>query len=191
MKKPFVHRFIPNSAPGVREEMLKVTGYNNVDEIFEEIPEELRFKGELRLPKEPVSELEVERRIKRTIAKNQTTEDFLSFLGAGCWPHYVPALCAEITGRSEFLTAYAGGDMTDHGRYQAMFEYQSMMGDLLAMDLVSAPVYDGTTAAGDTLHIASRATGRSEILIPGTISPNILATIKNYCGPWLKLKKVD
>jgi len=114
----------------------------------------------------------------------------LSFLGAGCWLHYVPALCFEIAGRSEFLTAYAGGDMTDYGRYQAMFEYQSMMGDLLSMDVVSAPVYDGTTAAGDSLHIASRATERNEILIPGTISPNVLATIKNYSEPWLTLKSV-
>ena len=191
MKNSLVHRFIPNSAPGVREEMLKVTGYKTVDEIYEEIPEALRFKGELKLPKEPVSEMEVDRRIKRSLSKNRTTQEMLSFLGAGCWFHYVPALCGEITGRSEFLTAYAGGDWADHGRYQAMFEYQSMMGDLLDMDVVSAPVYDGTTAAGDALHIASRATGGTEILIPSTISPNTLATIRNYADPWLDLKMID
>lgn len=191
MKKSFVHRFIPNSAPGIREEMLKVIGCSSVDEIYKEIPESLRFKGELKLPKEPVSEMEVDRRIKYSLSKNHTTQDLLSFLGAGCWMHYVPALCTEITGRSEFLTAYAGGDMADYGRYQAMFEYQSMMGDLLAMDVVSAPVYDGSTAAGDAVHIASRATGGREILIPETISPNTLATIKNYSDPWLKLRKVD
>jgi glycine dehydrogenase subunit 1 len=191
MKKPFVHRFIPNSAPGVREEMLQVTGYNNVDEIYEEIPEALRFKGELNLPKEPVSELEVERNIRKTLSKNKTTYDYLSFLGAGCWQHYIPALCSEISSRSEFLTAYAGGDMVDYGRYQAMFEYQSMMGDLLDMDVVSTPVYDGTTAAGDTIHIASRATGRHEVLIPATMRPNTLATIKNYSQPWLELKTVN
>jgi len=191
MKKNFVHRFIPNSAPGVREEMLKVTGYKTVDEIYEEIPEALRFKGELKLPKEPASEMEVDRRIRHSLSKNRTTQELLSFLGAGCWFHYVPALCGEISSRSEFLTAYAGGDWVDHGRYQAMFEYQSMMGDLLAMDVVGAPVYDGTTAAGDALHIASRATGGTEILIPSTISPNTLATIRNYADPWLKLKTID
>jgi len=190
MTKPFVHRFIPNSAPGIREEMLKEIGYESVDEIYEEIPEKLRFKGDLRLPKEPISELEVHRRIQERLAVNKTTDDYVSFLGAGCWPHYVPALCFEIAGRSEFLTAYAGGDMTDYGRYQAMFEYQSMMGDLLSMDVVSAPVYDGTTAAGDALHIASRATQRNEVLLPSTISPNILATIKNYSEPWLRLRSV-
>lgn len=191
MKKPFVHRFIPNSAPGVREEMLKVTGYSTVDEIYEEIPEELRFTGDLKIPKHPTSELEVQRRIKRSLTKNQTTDEYLSFLGAGCWLHYVPALCFEIAGRSEFLTAYAGGDMTDFGRYQAMFEYQSMMGDLLGMDVVSTPVYDGTTAAGDALHIASRATERNEVLITGTISPNVFATIKNYSQPWMQIQKIS
>lgn len=189
-EKHFVHRYIPNSAPGVREEMLRGAGYNNVDEIYEEIPEALRFQGKLNLPKKPASELEVDQHIRKLLSKNKTTQEMLSFLGAGCWPHYVPALCGEITGRSEFLTAYAGGDAADHGRYQAMFEYQSMMGDLLAMDVVSAPVYDGTTAAGDALHIASRATGRGEVLLPGTLSPNTLATLKNYSDPWLSLKLV-
>ncbi len=191
MKKTFVHRYIPNSAPGVREEMLKVTGYKTVDEIYEEIPEDLRFKGELNLPKKPLSEMEVEKKIQRILSKNRTTDDLLSFLGGGCWRHYTPAICSEIIGRSEFLTAYAGGDAVDYGRYQAMFEYQSMMGELLDMDVVSAPVYDGTTAAGDALHIASRATGRREVLIPSTISPNTLATLKNYSDPWLELSTVD
>lgn len=191
MTQTFIHRYIPNSAPGMREEMLRVAGYESVDEIYEEIPEELRFKGHLNLPKGPVTEMEVERRIRQTLSKNKTTQDLLSFLGAGCWPHYIPALCSEITGRSEFLTAYAGGDAVDHGRYQAMFEYQSMMGDLLSMDVVSAPVYDGTTAAGDSLHIASRATMRKQVLLPGTINPNTLATLRNYSDPWLELVMVD
>ena len=63
-------------------------------------------------------------------------------------------------GRSEFLTAYAGIEVTDHGRFMAMFEYQSMMGDLLEMDVVGSAVYDGATASGDALQMASRVTGR-------------------------------
>lgn len=191
MSKGFVHRYIPNSAPGVREAMLREIGLEDVEQIYEEIPEALRFQGELNIPKEPLSELEVARKIKATLAKNQTTEELLSFLGAGCWPHYVPALCDEITGRSEFLTAYAGSDATDHGRYQAMFEYQSMMGDLLAMDLVSAPVYDGSTASGDAMHMASRITRGKEVLLPKTVSPQRLATIRNYCDPWLRIETIE
>jgi glycine dehydrogenase subunit 1 len=190
-KKPFSHRYIPNSAPGIKEKMLKEAGFSSVDEIYAEIPEQLRFKGKLDLPHDPACELEVARQITNLLQKNKSTDDFLSFLGAGSWPHYVPSLCREIIGRSEFLTAYAGRDATDHGRYQAMFEYQSMMGDLLCMDIVSAPVYDGTTACGDALQMASRATGRKEVLFTRTISPDTLATIRNYSEPWLELKGVD
>lgn len=191
MPDTFVHRFIPNTAPGVREAMLEEIGFDSVDQIYEEIPEELRFKGELNIPKEPSSELEVATRIKSTLAKNHPTEGLLCFTGAGCWPHYVPALCDEIAGRSEFLTAYAGSDATDHGRYQAMFEFQSMMGDLLEMDVVSAPVYDGSTAAGDAAQMASRATGRKELLVPSTCNPDRLAVMRNYCDPWLEIRRVD
>lgn len=191
MRKGFVHRYIPNSAPGIREEMLKEIGIEDVEQIYEEIPEALRFTGKLNIPEEPLSEFDVANRIKTMLAKSKTTDELSSFLGAGCWPHYVPALCDEIIGRSEFLTAYAGADASDHGRYQAMFEYQSMMGDLLSMDVVSAPVYDGSTASGDAMHMASRATGRNEVVLPKTVSPDRLATITNYCDPWLQIQAVD
>lgn len=191
MDEHFTHRYIPNSAPGVREQMLKEIGVDNVEQIYEEIPAELRFQGELCIPKEPASEFEVARRIQAELARNTATSEMLSFLGAGCWPHYVPALCDEIIGRSEFLTAYAGSDATDYGRYQAVFEFQSMMGDLLAMDVVSAPVYDGGTASGDAVHMASRATGRRELLVPGTCCPERLAVIRNYSDPWLRVNTVD
>lgn len=184
------HRYIPNTAPGVREEVLREIGVDSVDEIYLEIPEDMRFIEDLNIPKEQQSELQVAKKITEILSANKSTEDLLSFLGGGIYPHYSPALCSEIAGRSEFLTAYAGGDATDHGRYQAMFEYQSMMGDLLEMDVVSAPVYDGTTASGDALHIVSRATGRREVLIPKTLSPNTKATMENYGDPWVDLKTV-
>ena len=191
MSKPFVHRFIPNSAPGIREEMLKEIGIADVEQIYEEIPEEIRFKGDLNIPKDPASELEVARQIRAVLARNRTTDDLLSFLGAGCWPHYVPALCDEIIGRSEFLTAYAGAEYSDYGRYQSMFEFQSMMGDLLAMDVVSAPLYDGPSASGDAVQMAYRATGRTEVLVPRLTSPDRLTTMRIYCDPWLEIKEDD
>ena len=187
MSKPFVHRYIPNTAPGVREQMLKEIGVKDVEEIYEEIPEELRFKGKINIPEDPVSELTVSKRIKAILAKNKTTDQLLSFLGAGCWPHYVPALCDEINARSEFLTAYAGVEGTDLGRYQALFEFQSMMGDLLAMDVVGAPVYDGPSASADAVQMASRITGRRKLLVSNTVSPDRLSTIKVYCEPWLDI----
>jgi glycine dehydrogenase subunit 1 len=191
MSEHISHRFIPNSAPGIREEMLKVIGFDNVDEIYEEIPEDLRFKGDLNIPADPTSEFEVQKRIKGTLAKNRTTGELLSFLGAGSWPHYVPALCKEIGSRAEFVTAYAGSAAVDHGRYQAVFEYQSMIGDLFEMDVVSAPVYDGPTASGDAVQMAFRATGKRRVLVPKLISPDKLTTLQIYCDPWLEMELVE
>ena len=184
MTETFTHRFIPNSSPGVREEMLAEIGVASVDEIYEEIPADLRFKGELNLPRTPRSEAEVARIIKATLEKNSTTADYLCFVGAGCYDHYSPALLAEVMGRSEFLTAYAGIEVTDHGRFLAMFEYQAMMGDLLEMDVVGSAVYDGSTASGDALQMASRITGRREIVLTKNIDPDRLKVMLNYVGSW-------
>jgi glycine dehydrogenase subunit 1 len=93
-------------------------------------------------------------------------------------------------GRSEFLTAYAGIEVTDHGRFMAMFEYQSMMGDLLDMDVVGSAVYDGATASGDALQMASRVTGRRELVLTQNIDPDRLKVMLNYIGSWFDVTYV-
>jgi len=190
MTTTFTHRFIPNSSPGVREEMLAEIGVGSVEEIYEEIPAELRFTGELNLPRDPLSEANVARVVKFILEKNRTTADYLCFVGAGCYDHYAPALLAEVMGRSEFLTAYAGIEVTDHGRFMAMFEYQSMMGDLLDMDVVGSPVYDGATASGDALQMASRVAGRRELVLTQNIDPDRLKVMLNYIGSWFDVTYV-
>jgi glycine dehydrogenase subunit 1 len=190
MTTTFTHRFIPNSSPGVREEMLAEIGVSSVEEIYEEIPAEIRFKGELNLPRDPLSEADVARVVKSILEKNRTTADYLCFVGAGCYDHYAPALLAEVMGRSEFLTAYAGIEVTDHGRFMAMFEYQSMMGDLLDMDVVGSAVYDGATASGDALQMASRVTGRRELVLTQNIDPDRLKVMLNYIGSWFDVTYV-
>ncbi|MDA8039626.1 MAG: aminomethyl-transferring glycine dehydrogenase subunit GcvPA [Actinomycetota bacterium] len=182
MTATFTHRFIPNSSPGVREEMLAEIGISSVDEIYEAIPAELRFAGEFNLPRDPLSEAEVARVVTSMLEKDKTKADYLCFVGAGCYDHYAPALLAEVMGRSEFLTAYAGIEVTDHGRFMAMFEYQAMMGDLLEMDVVGSAVYDGATASGDALQMASRITGRREFVLPQNIDPERLKVMLNYVG---------
>ena len=190
MTTTFTHRFIPNSSPGVREEMLAEIGVSSVEEIYEEIPAELRFKGELSLPRDPLSEADVARVVTSILEKNRTTADYLCFVGAGCYDHYSPALLSEVMGRSEFLTAYAGIEVTDHGRFMAMFEYQSMMGDLLDMDVVGSAVYDGATASGDALQMASRVTGRRELVLTQNIDPDRLKVMLNYIGSWFDVTYV-
>lgn len=191
MTTAVVNRFIPNTAPGVREAMLAEIGVDSVDRIYEEIPEAVRFTGTLDLPHEGLPEAEVARLVGDLLRQNQSTEDYLSFLGAGCWPHYTPALIEEVIGRSEFLTAYAGVEVIDYGRFLAIFEYQSMMADLLEMDVVGAAVYDGSTAAGDAIQMASRITGRRELLLPRLMDPERLQVMLNYNGPWFDVTYVE
>lgn len=191
MTSDLVHRYIPNSAPGVRQAMLDVIGVASVDEIYEEIPETVRFSGSLDLPGRGLSEAEVARAITGLLARDRPTSDYLSFLGAGCYAHYSPAILREVIARSEFLTSYHGLEVTDHGRFLAIFEYQSMMGDLLEMDVVGAAVYDGSTAAGDAIAMASRITGRRELLVPRLMDPDRLAVMRNYAGAWLDVTFVE
>jgi len=184
--KPIVYPYIPNSIPANKEEMLREINASSVDELYADIPEGIRFKGKLNLPEPLLAEAELVRHIEGLLGKNISTREKLSFLGAGCYQHYVPAVCDEINARGEFLTAYAGETYEDKGRFQALFEYQSMMGELLNMDVVNVPNYDGFQAAGTALLMAGRITGRNEVLICGTIGRDKLSKVCDYIDPHLK-----
>lgn len=188
--KIVVHPYIPNSVPEVQEKMLKEIGLKNIDELYSDIPDELKFKGEFNLPEPLLAECELKRHVQRILSKNKTCEENISFLGGGCWPHYVPAICDEINQRSEFLTAYAGEPWEDHGRWQALFEYQSLVAELVDMDVVNVPTYSWGQAAATSLRMSSRITKRDEVLLADTISPERLAIVKNYCEPIVKVKLV-
>jgi glycine dehydrogenase subunit 1 len=190
-KKSIIHPYIPNSVPEIKEKMLQEIGVENIEELYEDIPDSLRFKGKMNLPDPLLSESDLKRHVERILSKNKTCQEFISFLGGGCWQHYVPAICDEINQRSEFLTAYAGEPYEDHGRFHALFEYASMMGELLEMDVVNVPTYDWGQAASTAIHMASRLTDRNEILVSATISPDRLLIIQNYCNPLLKVNTVE
>jgi len=192
MKKSekMVHPYIPNSAPKVKAKMLEEIGVKDIDELYMDIPENLRLKKEMDLPEAMPSEYALKRHVESVLSKNQTCQENISFLGGGCWQHYVPAICDEINQRSEFLTAYAGEPYEDHGRFQTLFEYESLMAELLDMDVVNVPTYDWCQASSTALRMAARITGRREILISDTISPERLLTMKNYCMPVLSVQMV-
>ncbi len=177
---PGAHPYIPASVPGVREAMLRQIGAPDVDSLYADIPAELRLDRPLALPEPLTAEHDLRRHVEGLLARNTSTADALSFLGAGCYPHVVPAVCDEINARSEFLTAYGGEPYEDHGRFQALFEYASMMGELLGMDVVSIPTFDGAQASATALRMAGRITGRGRVLVPGTTSPQRRSVIDNY-----------
>ena len=182
-KERKVHPYIPNSVPETRKEMMDFIGIEKIEELYSEIPDHLKFKGEMNLPEALPSEYDLRRHVEGLLKKNKNTKNNLSFLGAGCWPHYVPAVVDEIVNRAEFLTAYCGDTYSDHGKFQARFEFYSLMGELLNLDAVSEPIYDWGAAAGLSMRMAARITGRNEVLIPKGICPERLGVIKNLCQP--------
>lgn len=189
-KKQIVYPYIPNSVPATKEAMLDAVNAKSVEELYADIPDSIRLKRRLDLPEPLLSEAALVRHIEGLLSKNQSTHEVLSFLGAGCAQHYVPAVCDEVNSRGEFLTAYAGEPYEDHGRFQALFEYESMMGELLNMDVVNVPVYDGFQATATALRMAGRITGRKIALLPATIMPDKLSKIRDYLKPDMQVELV-
>jgi glycine dehydrogenase subunit 1 len=189
--RPTVYPGIPNSVPAVKQQMLEEVGAQSTDDFFADVPENLQLRGRMNLPQPLLSESALRRHVEGILGKNKTCREYLSFLGAGCWQHYVPAICDEVNRRGEFLTAYAGEPYDDHGRFQALFEYASMMGELLNMDVVNVPTYDGFQAAATSIRMASRITGRREVLVSGTISADMLSKIRDYGKPEIEIKLVS
>ena len=173
--------YIPNSNEAVRKEMLDFIGAKSVEEIYSFIPDEVRMKKPLDIPAPFTTEQELSKHMNSILAEDSTCEENISFLGAGCYDHYVPAICDEINGRSEFLTAYSGDTYADHGKCQAFFEFSSMMGELLDLDVVSFPTYDGGQAASTALMMSRRINGRSKALVPENMNPNLLSQMTCYC----------
>lgn len=177
----FIHPYIPNSAPEIKEHMLKEIGIVDVEVLYQEIPDHLRLNRRLSLPEPFPSEHQLRRHVKDILSKNKTCEGYLSFLGGGCWQHHVPSVCDEIISRSEFLTAYGGTPYSTYGRMQAQFEFQSLLAELVGMDVVSEGSYSWGTVAANAIRMAKRMTGRREVLMPKTVGPERLATIRTFC----------
>lgn len=186
-----VHPYIPNSTLGSKDEMLRELGTDDIDSLFSTIPPKLRLNRPLNLPEPFLSEFELRKHVTKILDKNKSADELVSFLGSGCYQHYVPAVCDEINQRNEFLTAYSGKAYEDHGRWQALFEYSSMMGELLNMDVVNLPTYDGLQAAVTAMRMASNITGRNEILISKAIHPDKLSKILEYNSHICKFKFID
>jgi glycine dehydrogenase subunit 1 len=185
------HPYMSNSAPQIKAEMLAAAGASSVEELFEQIPADHRLARPLSLPRQLSSEIELRRHMQELLSKNSSCEANLSFLGAGCWQHYVPAICDEMVGRAEFATPVLGTPASEHGRNQAQFEFCSLIGELIEMDFVGLPVYSWACAAGHAIRMAARLTERGEVLIPRSIDPERLSVIRNYSEPIGMLGHID
>lgn len=176
------HPYMANSNESAWQHMLAEVGLTDVADLFEQIPADHLMARGLELEPPLRSEAELRRHLMSVLGRNGTCEESLSFLGAGCWQHYVPAICDEIRSRSEFLTPVWGTPSSDQGRNQAWFEFASQLGELVGMDFVGLPVYSWGCAAGHAIRMAARLTGRSQVLVPQAIDPERLAVMTTYCG---------
>ena len=160
--------------------MLAAIGVDSVDDLFEQIPPAVRLGRPLEL--EPaLSEPELVAHLSELAARNVDTNRELSFLGAGIYDHYVPAVVDAVLARGEFLTAYTPYQPEmSQGVLQAIFEYQTAICELTGMDVSNASGYDGTTVAADACYVAKHATGRSKVVLAETLNPQVRQVVKTY-----------
>jgi glycine dehydrogenase subunit 1 len=184
------HPYIPNSAPRIKQEMLEAVGAASLDELYAAIPERLRLGRLLELEPALGSEVELRRRLEALLDRNVSARERPTFLGGGCWPHYVPAVVDEIVNRAEFLTAYYGETYSDHGKLQAFFEFASLVGELVECDVVSQPTYDWGSAAASAILMAGRLTGRPRALVPALLAPERRSIVEGTCGPRMRVEPV-
>jgi glycine dehydrogenase subunit 1 len=185
------HPYMANSVPATKAAMLAQAGATTVEELFEQIPADHRLQRPLVLPRQLRSEIELRRHLQKLLDRNSSCAENLSFLGGGCWQHYVPAICDEMVERAEFATPVLGTPASEHGRNQTQFEFCSLAAELVEMDFVGLPVYSWGCAAGHAIRMAARITGRSEVLIPRSIDPERRSVIRNYCAPVEMTSHID
>src|SRR5438874_9367019 len=170
--------------------MLETIGVGTVEELFRDIPPALRFGRELDLGSE-LTELELTRHLAALAGRNVDTTREVSFLGAGIYDHYVPAVVDAVLARGEFLTAYTPYQPEmSQGVLQAIFEYQTAICELTGMDVSNASGYDGMTVAADACYVAKHATGRSKVVVTEATNPQVRQVVKTY-APGFGLEVVE
>jgi glycine dehydrogenase subunit 1 len=173
-----------------REAMLETIGVSSVEELFRDVPDGVRLHRQLELG-DALTQHEIERRLEGLAARNASVGEEISFLGAGVYDHYVPAIVDAILQRGEFLTAYTPYQPElSQGILQALFEYQTVICELTGMDVSNASGYDGTTVAADACYIAKHATGRSRVVLAESLNPQVRQVVRTY-APGFGLEVVD
>ncbi|WP_412761626.1 aminomethyl-transferring glycine dehydrogenase subunit GcvPA [Paenibacillus chibensis] len=163
-----------------QQDMLKTVGLNSIEDLFQDIPEEIRFKGDL-----PVSsaldEYALTSHLSALAAKNANTDQYPSFLGAGLYDHHIPSVNNHVVSRSEFYTAYTPYQPEiSQGELQAIFEFQSYICELTGMAVANASMYDGATALAEAGSLASAATKRKQLVVSAAVHPESRQVLHTY-----------
>ena len=173
-----------------RESMLEEIGVGSIEELFADLPGGIRFDRPVDLPP-ALTEQELNAYFEALAARNEHNGTHVSFLGAGLYDHYVPAIVDAVLQRGEFLTAYTPYQPElSQGVLQSIFEYQTAICELTGMDVSNASGYDGTTVAADACYIAKHATGRSKVVVTEATNPQVRQVVKTY-APGFGLEVVE
>ncbi len=183
------HKFFPHTNEEVRQ-MLERIGFNDLEMLYSEIPEEIRFTGEYDIPN-AMSELEIRSFFDKLGKKNNM---LTCFAGGGVYDHYTPSAVPNLVSRSEFLTSYTPYQAEiSQGTLHYIFEFQSMMAELTGMDIANASMYEGTTATAEAMMVAFDNSKKADtILYSAALNENIIAVLKTYAFfHGVKLKAIE
>jgi glycine dehydrogenase subunit 1 len=173
--------YIPNTDKD-REKMLSSLGASSIEALFSDIPKEVSLKNDIPLPA-ALSEIELTKELAALSEKNSDLKHNISFLGAGVYNHFIPAVVDHLAGRSEFYTSYTPYQAEiSQGMLQAIYEYQTMICNLTGMEVANASMYDGATAAAEAALLTCRHTGKKVVLVSKSLHPGYREVVKTYCG---------
>jgi glycine dehydrogenase subunit 1 len=172
--------YIPHTEAETQE-MLRTIGVSSIDELFREIPENLKVKGQLDLPP-ALDEHRLMAHMHEIASKNVHMADTVCFLGAGIYDRYIPASVSAIISRGEFLTAYTPYQPeASQGFLQTIYEFQSMIAELYGMDVANASMYDGATSMAEAAIMATGINGRNKVVVSDAVHPHYRQVLATYC----------
>lgn len=174
-----MHPYLPHTDEDITV-MLKKIGVETIEDLFSDIPKELRLNRTLNLTK-TMSETELRKDLGNLSKKNITTEDYVNFIGAGAYQHYIPSVIKHLVSRQEFATAYTPYQPEiSQGTLQAIFEYQSMICELTGMDVSNASLYDGGTSLAEAVFMANHSNNKKNVLLSKTVNPQYREVVTTY-----------
>ncbi|MDQ0351002.1 glycine dehydrogenase subunit 1 [Alkalibacillus filiformis] len=185
------HRYIPMTDQD-RKDMLETIGVNSTEELFNDIPQKVRFDGELNI-KPAKSEYELTKELTQLAEQNSHTKSHTSFLGAGVYQHYIPSIVDHVISRSEFYTAYTPYQPEiSQGELQAIFEFQTMVCEMTGMEVANSSMYDGGTALAEAVNLSAGQTKKKKVLVSKAIHPESMEVIYTYAkGFNLEIVEID
>jgi len=185
-----LHRYLSMTEED-KQQMLQTIGVQSIDELFSDIPESVRFRGEYNI-KPAKSEPELMKELMALAAKNADMKTYCSFLGAGVYDHYIPTIVDHVISRSEFYTAYTPYQPEiSQGELQAIFEFQTMICELTGMDVANSSMYDGGTALAEAALLSAAHTKKKKVLLSNAVHPEYRDVVKTYAkGPGLEVVEI-